>query len=52
MRALHRALVSVIITLLNDSERLLNKKWLRPVIGKSSASISWKEKRISFLLAV
>ena len=31
------ALVSVIITLLNGSERLLNKKWLRPVTNKSNA---------------
>ena len=36
MRALQRALVSVIITLLNDSERSLNKKWLRPVTNKSN----------------
>ena len=34
MQALKRALVSVIITLLNDSERSLNKKWLRPVTNK------------------
>ena len=36
MRALQRALVSVIITLLNDSERSLNKKWLHPVTNKSN----------------
>ena len=36
MRALQRALVSVIIALLNDSERSLNKKWLRPVTNKST----------------
>ena len=31
-----RALVSVIITLLNDSVRSLNKKWRRPVTNKSN----------------
>ena len=36
VRALGRALVSVIITLLNDSERSLNKKWRRPVTNKSN----------------
>ena len=49
MRALDPALVSVIIKLLNDSERLLNKKWLRPVISKSNASIGWKAKGNTFL---
>ena len=37
---------------LNDSKRLLNKKWLRPVISKSNASIVWKAKRNTFLPAV
>ena len=36
VRALSRALFSVIITLLNDSERSLNKKWRRPVTNKSN----------------
>ena len=36
MRVLQRAPVSVIITLLDDSERSLNKKWLRPVTNKSN----------------
>ena len=36
MRVLQRAPVSVIITLLNESERSLNKKWLRPVTNKSN----------------
>ena len=35
-RALQRMLVSVTIALLNDSERPLNKKWLRPVTNKSN----------------
>ena len=34
MRALQRAFVSVIIALLNEIERSLNKKWLRPVTNK------------------
>ena len=34
IRMLQRALVSVIIALLNDSERSLNKKWLRPETNK------------------
>ena len=45
IRALQRALVSVINTLLNDSERSLNKKWLRPVTNKSNPPIGWKSKR-------
>ena len=36
VRALGRALVSFIITLLNDSERSLNKIWRRPVTNKSN----------------
>ena len=36
MRVLERAPVSVISTLLNESERSLNKKWLRPVTNKSN----------------
>ena len=36
MRALQRTLVIVIITLLNDSERSLNNKWLRPVTNKAN----------------
>ena len=36
MRALQRGLVSVIIVLLIDSERSLNKNWLRPVSNKSN----------------
>ena len=36
MRALQRAHVSVIITLLNDSERSPSKKWLSPVTNKSN----------------
>ena len=42
VRALGRALVSVIITLLNDSECTLNKKWRRPVTNKSNAP-KWLE---------
>ena len=38
--------------LLNDSESLLNKKWLRPVNSKSNASIGWKAKWNDFLTAV
>ena len=34
MQALKRALVSMIITLLNISERLFNEKWLRSVTNK------------------
>ena len=45
MRALEPALVSAIITLLNDSERSLNKKWLRPVTNKSNPPIGWKLKQ-------
>ena len=45
MRALQRALVSVIITLLDDSERSLNKKWLCPVTNKSNTPLGWKSKR-------
>ena len=45
IRAPQRALVSVIITLLNDSERWLNKKWLRPVTNKQNPPIGWKSKR-------
>ena len=47
-QALQRALVGVIITLLNDSERLLNKKWLRPVTNKSNPPIGWKSIRKLF----
>ena len=43
MRALQRALVSVIITLLNDSERSLNKKWLCPVTYKSNPPFVWNQ---------
>ena len=39
-----RSSACVNITLLNDSERLLNKKWLCPVISKSNTSIGWKAK--------
>ena len=39
MRALQRALASVIITLSNDSELSLNKKWLRPVTNKSNPQL-------------
>ena len=39
MQAPKRALASVIIALLNDSERLLNKKWLRPVTNKSKTPL-------------
>ena len=49
-RALQRALVSVIITLLNDSERSLNKKWLRPVTNKPNPPIGWKSKHTSSYL--
>ena len=49
MRALDRALVCTIITLLNDSERLLNSAF---VIRKSDASICWKAKRITILRAI
>ena len=45
MLVLDRALASVVITLLNDSERLLNKKWLRPVISNSNVSIGKKAKQ-------
>ena len=45
MLVLDRALASVVITLLNDSERLLNEIWLRPVISNSNASIGWKAKQ-------
>ena len=43
------SLFCMIITLLNDSERLLNKKWLCPIIRKSDASICWKGKQYTFL---
>ena len=42
MRALRRALVSVIISLLNDSECSLNRKWLRIVTNKSNPT-HWLE---------
>ena len=37
--ALDQGPVSAIITLLNNSEHLLNQKWLHPVTKKSNASI-------------
>ena len=44
-----RTLVSVTITLLNDSERSLNKKkWLRPVTNKSN-SPHWLEIKVKHL---
>ena len=49
MRMLDRVLVSVIITLLNDNERSLNNKWLRPVTNKSNGPTGWKGKRNTFL---
>ena len=52
MLARNQVLFSVNITMLNDSKRLLNKKWLCPVICKSNASIDWKAKRNTFLPAI
>ena len=52
VRALDRALVSVIITLLNDSERSLNKKWRRPVTNKSNPPNGWKSKQNTVLPSV
>ena len=52
MRAIDWALVSVIIAMFNDSERLLNKKWLQPVTNQSNAPIGGKAKRNTFLPSV
>ena len=48
MQALQRALVSVIITLLNNSECSLNKKWLRPVTIKSNPPLVGNQSETPF----
>ena len=48
MRALQRVLVSVIIIFLNDSERSLNKKWLRPVTNKSTPPLVGNQSENAF----
>ena len=50
MRVLELALVSVFITLLNDSERSLNKKWLRPVTNKSNPPLVGNQSTTPFYL--
>ena len=54
MWALQRALVSVIITLLNDSARLLNKKMAAPSTcdKQIKSPIGWKSKRNTILPSV
>ena len=49
---LQRVLVSVIITLLNDNERSLNKKWLRPVTNKSKRQLVGDQSENTFLPSV
>ena len=52
IKALDQALFSTIITLVNDSERLFNKKWLRPVTNQSNHPSGWKAKPNTFLHSV
>ena len=49
---LQRVLVSVIMTLLNDSERSLNKKWLCPVTNKSKRQLEGNQSENTFLPSV
>ena len=49
---LQRVLVIVVITLMNDSERSLDKKWLRPVTNKSKRPSVGNQSENTFLPSV